>query len=91
MQLELKALQEEVGITFIYVTQTRMRPSHVRPHRRDAHGRIQQEGPRGPLRAAGHRFVANFMGVSNLIAAELLEHDPSTGRAVVESDPVACA
>ena len=53
MQIELKAIQKEVGITFIYVTTTRRRRDHERPPRgvqprADRAGRLTG----GPLRAA---------------------------------------
>jgi ABC-type Fe3+/spermidine/putrescine transport system ATPase subunit len=51
------------------------------------HGRIQQQGgPAELYERPVNRFVADFIGVSNPIDATLLEHDPDTGRAVVESD-----
>ena len=54
MQLELKALQQEVGITFVYVTHDQeeaLTMSDMIVVMRD--GLIQQHGPaRGPLRAA---------------------------------------
>ncbi len=55
MQLELKALQREVGITFVYVTHDQeeaLTMSDVIVVMKD--GRIQQQGgPDGALRAAG--------------------------------------
>jgi ABC-type Fe3+/spermidine/putrescine transport system ATPase subunit len=51
------------------------------------HGRIQQQGkPADLYERPVNRFVANFIGVSNPIEGKLLEHDPASGRAVVESD-----
>jgi spermidine/putrescine transport system ATP-binding protein len=88
MQLELKSLQREVGITFVYVTHDQeealtMSDTIVVMQ----HGRIQQQGqPADLYERPVNRFVANFIGVSNPIDGKLLEHDPVTGRAVVESD-----
>ena len=88
MQLELKALQQEVGITFVYVTHDQeealtMSDTIVVMQ----HGRIQQQGgPAELYERPVNRFVANFIGVSNPIDGKLLEHDPATGRALVESD-----
>jgi len=88
MQLELKALQREIGITFVYVTHDQeealtMSDTIVVMHQ----GRIQQKGQPAELyERPVNRFVANFIGVSNPIDGKLLEHDPATGRAVVESD-----
>jgi spermidine/putrescine transport system ATP-binding protein len=88
MQLELKALQREVGITFIYVTHDQeeaLTMSDVIVVMN--HGRIQQQGrPAELYERPVNRFVANFIGVSNPIEAKLIEHDPASGRAVVESD-----
>jgi spermidine/putrescine transport system ATP-binding protein len=88
MQLELKALQQEVGITFVYVTHDQeealtMSDTIVVMH----HGRIQQQGsPADLYERPVNRFVANFIGVSNPIEGRLTEHDPATGRGVVETD-----
>ncbi len=88
MQLELKALQQEVGITFVYVTHDQeealtMSDTIVVMHL----GRIQQQGgPSDLYERPVNRFVANFIGVSNPIEGRLTEHDPATGRGVVETD-----
>jgi spermidine/putrescine transport system ATP-binding protein len=88
MQLELKALQQEVGITFVYVTHDQeealtMSDTIVVMQ----HGRIQQQGgPAELYERPVNQFVANFIGVSNPFDGRLLEHDPATGRGVVESD-----
>jgi spermidine/putrescine transport system ATP-binding protein len=87
MQLELKALQREVGITFVYVTHDQeealtMSDTIVVMH----HGRIQQQGsPADLYERPVNRFTANFIGVSNPFDGKLLEHDPASGRGVVES------
>ena len=88
MQLELKALQQEVGITFVYVTHDQeealtMSDTIVVMNL----GRIQQQGsPTELYERPVNRFVANFIGVSNPIDGVLVEHDQASGRAVVESD-----
>jgi putative spermidine/putrescine transport system ATP-binding protein len=69
MQTELKAIQGEVGITFVYVTHDQdeaLRMSDRIAVFRD--GRIEQVSP--PLELYEHpasEFVAGFVGVSNLI------------------------
>jgi spermidine/putrescine transport system ATP-binding protein len=87
MQLELKALQQEVGITFVYVTHDQeeaLTMSDVIVVMRD--GVIQQQGaPEELYERPVNGFVANFIGVSNFIPATLVEHDPATGRATVEA------
>ena len=70
MQLELKALQREVGITFVYVTHDQeeaLTMSDVIVVMRD--GRIQQQGdPTELYERPVNRFVADFIGTSNFIA-----------------------
>ena len=88
MQLELKALQQEVGITFVYVTHDQeeaLTMSDVIVVMRD--GVIQQQGkPNELYERPTNAFVANFIGLSNFIKARLVEHDASSGRAVVEAE-----
>ena len=74
MQLELKALQREVGITFVYVTHDQeeaLTMCDMIVVMRD--GRIQQQG--GPTelyeRPVNH-FVADFIGISNFLAGTLV-------------------
>ncbi len=87
MQLELKALQREVGITFVYVTHDQeeaLTMSDVIVVMRQ--GRILQQGaPEGLYQRPVNRFVAGFIGSSNFLEAILREHDPATGRALVET------
>ena len=64
MQLELKALQQEVGITFVYVTHDQeeaLTMSDMIVVMRD--GLIQQQGgPEELYERPVNRFVANFIG-----------------------------
>ena len=88
MQLELKALQREVGITFVYVTHDQeeaLTMSDVIVVMKD--GRIQQQGdPIELYERPVNRFVANFIGVSNPIEGRLADIDPATRRARVDAD-----
>ena len=88
MQLELKALQREVGITFVYVTHDQeeaLTMSDVIVVMKL--GRIQQQGgPAELYERPVNRFVADFIGVSNPFDGKLVEHDTATGRGVVEGD-----
>ncbi len=88
MQLELKALQREVGITFVYVTHDQeeaLTMSDVIVVMRD--GRIQQQGSPAELyERPVNRFVADFIGTSNFIPAKVRDHPAGTTRVVVESD-----
>jgi spermidine/putrescine transport system ATP-binding protein len=87
MQLELKALQREVGITFVYVTHDQeeaLTMSDVIVVMLD--GLIQQQGSPAELyERPVNRFVSNFIGVSNPIAGRVLAFDAGTRRARVES------
>ncbi len=80
MQLELKALQREVGITFVYVTHDQeeaLTMSDVIVVMRD--GLIQQQGgPTELYERPVNRFVADFIGTSNFIDAIVTEFDAST-------------
>ena len=84
MQLELKALQREVGITFVYVTHDQeeaLTMSDVIVVMRD--GRIQQQGDPSELyERPVNRFVADFIGTSNFIEATVVE-PPGAGRETV--------
>ena len=88
MQLELKALQREVGITFVYVTHDQeeaLTMSDVIVVMLD--GRIQQQGkPEELYERPVNRFVANFIGVSNPLSGRVVSFDPSARRAAVETD-----
>ena len=89
MQLELKALQREVGITFVYVTHDQeeaLTMSDVIVVMRD--GLIQQMGgPTELYERPVNRFVADFIGTSNFIPdASVLEADGAGGRATVRTD-----
>ena len=80
MQLELKALQREVGITFVYVTHDQeeaLTMSDVIVVMSD--GRIQQQGgPTELYERPVNRFVADFIGTSNFIDATVVEFDAAT-------------
>ncbi len=69
MQIELKRIQQEVGITFVYVTHDQEEAltmsDRIAVFNR---GRIEQVGP--PARVYEHpqsEFIAGFVGVSNVI------------------------
>ncbi len=88
MQIELKQLQREVGITFIYVTHDQeeaLTMSDVIVVMRD--GRIQQQGhPEDLYERPLNRFVAGFVGTSNFLAAKIVVADPAQGTATAETD-----
>jgi spermidine/putrescine transport system ATP-binding protein len=74
MQLELKQLQQRVGITFVYVTHDQeeaLTMSDTIVVMRD--GRIQQMGaPELLYQQPVNRFVAGFIGSSNFVDARLV-------------------
>ena len=73
MQLELKRLQHEVGITFVVVTHDQEEAMSMADRIAVmAEGRVQQiAGPVDLYRRPANRFVADFIGVSNLLRGRL--------------------
>jgi spermidine/putrescine transport system ATP-binding protein len=87
MQIELKRIQREVGITFIFVThdQNEALTMSDRLVVMNA-GRVEQLGtPREVYERPRTRFVAGFIGTSNLITGRIREFDGTT--AVLECGP----
>jgi spermidine/putrescine transport system ATP-binding protein len=86
MQLELKALQREVGITFVYVTHDQeeaLTMSDVIVVMRD--GVIQQKGnPTVLYERPVNRFVADFIGTTNFMDATVVDGD-GDGRVTVRT------
>src|SRR5205085_6450038 len=70
LQIELKALQEEVGITFIYVTHDQEEALTMSDRIAVmAAGRVVQVGtPHEVYEDPATTYVADFLGVSNLMA-----------------------
>ena len=75
MQIELKAIQQQVGITFIYVTHDQEEALTMSDRLAVFNnGRIEQVGtPAEVYERPGSRFVAGFVGTSNLLAGEVAE------------------
>jgi len=73
MQVELKRIQQEVGITFIYVTHDQEEAMTMSDRIAVMHaGRYEQLGdPEGLYERPTTRFVAGFLGISNLLPATL--------------------
>ncbi|HEY7660028.1 MAG TPA: ABC transporter ATP-binding protein [Actinomycetota bacterium] len=71
LQIELKALQEEVGITFIYVTHDQEEALTMSDRLAVmSHGRVEQVGsPSDVYEEPATSYVADFLGVSNLMDA----------------------
>ena len=75
MQIELKAIQQQVGITFIYVTHDQEEALTMSDRLAVFNsGRIEQVGsPADVYERPGTRFVAGFVGTSNLLTGEVAE------------------
>jgi spermidine/putrescine transport system ATP-binding protein len=73
MQLELKRIQSEVGITFVHVTHDQEEAMTMADRIAVmSNGHIEQLGAPGELYETPRTsFVASFLGVSNLIAADI--------------------
>jgi spermidine/putrescine transport system ATP-binding protein len=69
LQVELKRIQEQLGITFVYVTHDQDEALTMSDRVAVMHGgRIEQCGaPRELYEEPANAFVANFLGVSNLV------------------------
>ena len=75
MQIELKAIQQQVGITFIYVTHDQEEALTMSDRLAVFNaGRIEQLGtPAEVYERPRTAFVAGFVGTSNLLRAEVAE------------------
>jgi spermidine/putrescine transport system ATP-binding protein len=76
MQLELKRIQSEVQITFLYVTHDQEEAMTMSDHLAVMrHGRIEQIGePQDVYENPATEFVAGFLGASNLLSGEIKDH-----------------
>jgi putative spermidine/putrescine transport system ATP-binding protein len=73
MQIELKAIQQQVGITFIYVTHDQEEALTMSDRLAVFNaGRIEQLGtPAEVYERPATRFVAGFVGTSNLLSGDV--------------------
>ena len=73
LQIQLKRIQQEVGITFVHVTHDQEEAMSMADTIAVMHeGRIEQAGTAADLYERPQtEFVANFLGVSNLVVARL--------------------
>jgi spermidine/putrescine transport system ATP-binding protein len=83
LQIELKALQQQVGITFVYVTHDQEEALTMSDRIAVmADGRVEQIGPPQEVyEAPTTTFVADFLGVSNLMT--VTAQGESNGRCKV--------
>jgi spermidine/putrescine transport system ATP-binding protein len=88
MQLELKQLQERVGITFVYVThdQEEALTMSDRIAVMDGGKLLQLGAPIEIYERPRTRFVADFIGDTNLIDAEIV--DATTAKLVVDGTAI---
>ena len=92
MRVELKTLQEETGITFIFVThdQEEALTMSDRIAVMDA-GRIQQLGtPREIYEAPVNRFVADFIGETNILEADVQTVSQATATLTIAGQTLTC-
>ena len=82
MQAELKALQQRLGITFLYVTHDQEEALAMSDRLAVfSHGRVDQVGtPAEVYESPATPFVAGFVGVSNLVEGELALRATGTPR-----------
>jgi spermidine/putrescine transport system ATP-binding protein len=87
LQLELKAIQQAVGITFVYVTHDQEEALTMSDRMAVmADGLVEQLGtPREVYEDPATTFVADFLGVSNLMDARAA----GGGRVLVGDEPLA--
>ena len=87
LQIELKSLQQEVGITFLYVTHDQeeaLTMSDRLAVMKDGH--IEQVGaPQDVYEDPETLYVADFLGVSNLMQASIVSTGTSACRVAVDS------
>ncbi len=82
LQLELKQIQREVGITFVYVTHDQEEALTMSDRIAVMNrGRIEQcDAPEGVYERPATTFVAGFIGVSNLMPGEVTQANGATSR-----------
>ena len=83
MQLELKRIQQEVGITFIYVTHDQEEAMTMSDRLAVMrHGKIEQIGaPEDVYESPATEFVAGFLGASNMLDGDVKE--AANGRTTI--------
>jgi spermidine/putrescine transport system ATP-binding protein len=86
LQIELKSLQQEVGITFLYVTHDQEEALTMSDRLAVMNGgRVEQVGaPQDVYEDPETLFVADFLGVSNLMEARVLSAGKSSCRVAVD-------
>jgi len=90
LKVELKALQERVGITFIYVTHDQEEALTMSDRLAVMNaGRIAQIGtPQEVYESPADAYVADFLGAANLLTIEVAERVPGGASALSLGDLV---
>ena len=85
MQVELKRIQQEVGITFIYVTHDQEEAMTMSDRIAVMNkGHYEQLGdPESLYERPTTRFVASFLGISNLLSATIVGNDGGYAQATL--------
>jgi len=93
MQIELKRLQDETGITFVFVTHDQEEALTMSDRTAVMNqGRVLQIGaPREIYDHPSERFVAHFIGETNFLAAEYLGRENGRARVRLASGAVVAA
>ena len=84
LKVELKKLQERVGITFLYVTHDQEEALTMSDRLAVMNsGRLVQIGdPRQVYEEPADTYVADFLGVSNLMEVDVVERGPGTAYSI---------
>ncbi len=90
MQLELKRIQSEVGITFVYVTHDQEEAMTMSDHLAVMrHGKIEQIGsPAEVYERPATEFVAGFLGASNLLDGAVVGHEDGMTKLRVQDGSI---
>lgn len=92
MQLELKHMQQALGITFIYVTHDQEEALTMSDRIAVlSNGQVQQVGtPTEIYERPNCRFVADFIGESNFLSGQLIEYEADNMIVLVDGElPIA--
>jgi spermidine/putrescine transport system ATP-binding protein len=89
LQIELKRIQNEVGITFVYVTHDQEEALTMSDRIAVMNGgRVEQvDGPEEVYERPSTTFVAGFIGVSNLMPGEVTQANGARARVRLDSGP----
>jgi putative spermidine/putrescine transport system ATP-binding protein len=91
MQVELKALQRELGITFLFITHDQHEALSMSDRIGVVNaGRLEQVGtPRAVYDEPTTRFVAQFVGAANVLAGEPAQRLAGAGCAMLRPERIA--